>query len=158
MRNLYAHRAQQVSAGRFESEEALLLYLLDPFPFFFMAVYRADERHGITPRFQRPSNPNSVAAEEVINPAHASSFDRGPRMEPQHPPPSTSKAVVAQPTLAAVMPTDLESSGAALATDRSVQSAGVPQSNSDASNSKTKRTAPLTADYVFTQTVEEEFV
>jgi serine/threonine protein kinase len=53
MRNIHAHRSQQIQAGRFESEEALCSYLLAPFPFLLMAVYDADERHHLTTRFQR---------------------------------------------------------------------------------------------------------
>ena len=53
IRNIYAHRAQQVQAGRFESEETLLAYLLEPFPFLLMAVYEADERHRLTSLFEK---------------------------------------------------------------------------------------------------------
>ena len=61
MRNIHAHRSQQIQAGRFESEEALCTYLLAPFPFLLMAVYEADERHRLTPRFQHVVEAKVVA-------------------------------------------------------------------------------------------------
>jgi serine/threonine protein kinase len=61
MRNIHAHRSQQIQAGRFESEEALCTYLLAPFPFLLMAVYEADERHRLTPRFQHVVETKVVA-------------------------------------------------------------------------------------------------
>lgn len=48
IRNLSAHAGQTVSVGRFESEDALWHYMLDPFPWLMMAVYRTDEKHGLT--------------------------------------------------------------------------------------------------------------
>lgn len=48
IRNLDTHAGQMVNAGRFESEDALRHYLLDPFPWLLMAVYAADERHRLT--------------------------------------------------------------------------------------------------------------
>ena len=48
IRNIDAHAGQAVSAGRFESEDAVRHYLLDPFPWLTMAVYRIDEKHGLT--------------------------------------------------------------------------------------------------------------
>ena len=51
MRNIYAHRAQQVEAGRFETELVLCTWLLDPFPFLLMGVYEADQIHALTPLF-----------------------------------------------------------------------------------------------------------
>ena len=48
IRNLDAHAGQAVAAGRFESEGALRRYLLEPFPWLTMAVYRTDEKYGLT--------------------------------------------------------------------------------------------------------------
>eukprot|EP01045_Picozoa_sp_COSAG04_P006008 COSAG04_NODE_288_length_17855_cov_32.496621_7_plen_648_part_00 len=48
IRNCDAHGGQMVSAGRFESEDALQHYLLDPFPWLLMAVWETDKRHGLT--------------------------------------------------------------------------------------------------------------
>lgn len=48
MRNVYVHRAQMVENERFEDEDAVCHYLLDPFPWLFMAVRRLDEKHGMS--------------------------------------------------------------------------------------------------------------
>ena len=48
IRNCDAHGGQMVSAGRFESEDALRHYLLDPFPWLLMVVYRNDQQHSLT--------------------------------------------------------------------------------------------------------------
>ena len=48
IRNLDAHAGQAVVAGRFESEGALRRYLLEPFPWLTIAVYRTDEKYGLT--------------------------------------------------------------------------------------------------------------
>jgi serine/threonine protein kinase len=51
IRNMNAHRLQQVEANRFESEEAVIQYLLEPFPWLLAAVYAADERHRLSTLF-----------------------------------------------------------------------------------------------------------
>ena len=43
----FAHRSQHVQAGRFDSEEDVLRYMLDPFPWLLMAVYQLDQEHKI---------------------------------------------------------------------------------------------------------------
>jgi hypothetical protein len=43
----FAHRSQHVQAGRFDSEEDVLRYMLDPFPWLLMAVYELDQEHKI---------------------------------------------------------------------------------------------------------------
>jgi hypothetical protein len=48
IRNIaFAHRSQHVQAGRFDSEEDVLRYMLDPFPWLLMAVYQLDREHHI---------------------------------------------------------------------------------------------------------------
>jgi len=46
--NTNAHAGQHVSAGRFESSEAVQHYLLDPFPWLLTEVYKADQKHGVS--------------------------------------------------------------------------------------------------------------
>lgn len=48
IRNVDAHAGQMVKAGRFESEDHLRRYLLEPFPWLLMAVYQVDQRHDFT--------------------------------------------------------------------------------------------------------------
>ena len=48
IRNVYVHRAQMVDMGRFESDDAVLHYLLDPFPWLLMAVHTLDAKHGMS--------------------------------------------------------------------------------------------------------------
>eukprot|EP01043_Picozoa_sp_COSAG02_P012965 COSAG02_NODE_511_length_20858_cov_21.570837_7_plen_641_part_00 len=48
IRNFDAHGAQHVQHGRFESEEAMYQYLIDPFPWLLMAVYCGDAKHQLT--------------------------------------------------------------------------------------------------------------
>lgn len=48
IRNLDAHAGQQVNAGRFESEDAMRHYLVDPFPWLLMAVFTTDAECGLT--------------------------------------------------------------------------------------------------------------
>jgi hypothetical protein len=43
----FAHRSQHVQAGRFETEEDVLSYMLNPFPWLLMAVYQLDHEHKI---------------------------------------------------------------------------------------------------------------
>jgi hypothetical protein len=43
----FAHRSQHVLVGRFHSEEDVLRYMLDPFPWLLMAVYQLDQEHKI---------------------------------------------------------------------------------------------------------------
>jgi hypothetical protein len=43
----FAHRSQHVQAGRFDTEEDVLRYMLDPFPWLLMAVYELDQEHKI---------------------------------------------------------------------------------------------------------------
>ena len=69
MRNIYAHRSQQIQAGRFESEEAMCAYLLRPFPFLLMGVYEADERHRLSTMFEERRE--EAAAAETLPPAPA---------------------------------------------------------------------------------------
>ena len=66
IRNIDAHAGQAVSAGRFESEDAVRHYLLDPFPWLTMAVYRIDEKHGLTdvPKVSASAS-SSPAAKDV---------------------------------------------------------------------------------------------
>ena len=65
MRNIYAHRAQQVEAGRFPSEADLCTWLLEPFPFLLMGVYEADERHRLSTLFEETG---SEPQESLENP------------------------------------------------------------------------------------------
>ena len=69
-----AARAQHVRDGRFESDMALCTYLLEPFPFLLMAAYKADERHGLTYRFEgstgsgdKTGNESYVTIENPVN-------------------------------------------------------------------------------------------
>ena len=48
IRNIDAHAGQIVKAGRFESEDHLRRYLLDPFPWLVIAVFQADQKHAFT--------------------------------------------------------------------------------------------------------------
>jgi hypothetical protein len=43
----FAHRSQHVRVGRFDTEEDVLRYMLDPFPWLLMAVYQLDQEHSI---------------------------------------------------------------------------------------------------------------
>jgi hypothetical protein len=61
MRNIYAHRAQQVEAGRFPSEQDLCMWLLEPFPFLLMGVYEADERHRLSTMFEERREEDAAA-------------------------------------------------------------------------------------------------
>ena len=58
IRNIFVHRAEQVEAGRFDSEDAVKHYLLDPFPWLLMAAYAADEKHKLTKRFASSDSTN----------------------------------------------------------------------------------------------------
>ncbi len=73
IRNLDAHAVQMVSAGRFESEDALQHYLLDPFPWLLMAVYRADMKHQLTvsqaTETASTTNPLNGGGTSVVNEA-----------------------------------------------------------------------------------------
>jgi hypothetical protein len=74
LRNLNAHRVQQVEAGRFESEEALVEYLLQPFPWLLAAVYAIDERQRMSSHFAEvveASSPNGmqVVVAESLQPS-----------------------------------------------------------------------------------------
>ena len=51
LRNIWTHRAQIMEAGRFESEDAVAHYLLDPFPWLLIEVYVADVQYGLTALF-----------------------------------------------------------------------------------------------------------
>ena len=51
LRNIWTHRAQIIEAGRFESEDAVAHYLLDPFPWLLIEVYVADVQYGLTALF-----------------------------------------------------------------------------------------------------------
>ena len=82
IRNIFVHRAEQVEAGRFDSEDAVKHYLLDPFPWLLMAVYAADEKHKLTKLFASsaeggegatqpqplPASPHGVATAAVETP------------------------------------------------------------------------------------------
>ena len=48
IRNVYVHRAQMVDMGRFEDEDAVMHYLLDPYPWLFLAVHKLDDQHGMS--------------------------------------------------------------------------------------------------------------
>jgi hypothetical protein len=43
----FAHRSQHVQFGRFDSEEDVMRYMVDPFPWLLMAVYELDHKHKI---------------------------------------------------------------------------------------------------------------
>ena len=46
LRNVgYAHRNQHVAIGRFTSEEQLMTWLLEPFPWLVLGVYRLEQAH-----------------------------------------------------------------------------------------------------------------
>jgi hypothetical protein len=48
IRNIaFAHRSQHVQVGRFDTEEDVLRYMLDPFPWLLMVVYQLDQEHKI---------------------------------------------------------------------------------------------------------------
>ena len=80
MRNIYAHRAQQVEAGRFPSEQDLCMWLLEPFPFLLMGVYEADERHRLSTMFEERREEDAAA--ETLPPAPA----QQPPQQQQEPP------------------------------------------------------------------------
>ena len=75
MRNVNVHRAQMVDFGRFESEEALQHYLLDPFPWLLVAVWSLDAKHELAttpvtpePRAMRTSSSADMDVAETENP------------------------------------------------------------------------------------------
>jgi hypothetical protein len=43
----FAHRSQHVQFSRFESEESVMRYMIDPFPWLLMTVYKLDQGHQI---------------------------------------------------------------------------------------------------------------
>jgi hypothetical protein len=43
----FAHRSQHVQFGRFDTEEEVMRYMIDPFPWLLMAVYQLDQEHKI---------------------------------------------------------------------------------------------------------------
>jgi hypothetical protein len=43
----FAHRSQHVLLGRFDTEEDVMRYMLDPFPWLLMTVYQLDQEHKI---------------------------------------------------------------------------------------------------------------
>jgi hypothetical protein len=48
IRNIaFAHRSQHVQVGRFHTEEDVMRYMLNPFPWLLMAVYQLDQEHKI---------------------------------------------------------------------------------------------------------------
>ena len=48
IRNIaFAHRSQHVQFGRFDTEEEVMRYMIDPFPWLLMAVYQLDQEHKI---------------------------------------------------------------------------------------------------------------
>ena len=46
LRNVHAHRFEAVEGGRFESENEILGYLLDGFPWLLITVHTLDGKHG----------------------------------------------------------------------------------------------------------------
>ena len=48
VRNLSAHKAEHLAAGRFESEAAIVDYFLSSLPWLLMAVHTLDGKHKIT--------------------------------------------------------------------------------------------------------------
>jgi hypothetical protein len=56
-----------VSAGRFESEDALRHYLLDPFPWLLMVVYENDIKHRFTAQ-ESPAPEAQAGAATTTNP------------------------------------------------------------------------------------------
>ena len=81
MRNIYAHRAQQVEAGRFQSELDVCTWLLEPFPFLLMGVYQADKQHKMSTMFEEKEEP---AEEPATEPAQQ---QQQQFQEPTQPPP-----------------------------------------------------------------------
>jgi hypothetical protein len=48
IRNIaFAHRSQHVQFGRFDTEEDVMRYMVDPFPWLLMAVFSLDQEHNI---------------------------------------------------------------------------------------------------------------
>jgi hypothetical protein len=43
----FAHRSQHVQFGRFDTEEDVMRYMIDPFPWLLMAVFNLDQEHSI---------------------------------------------------------------------------------------------------------------
>ena len=43
----FAHRSQHVQFGRFDTEEDVMRYMIDPFPWLLMAVFELDQEHCI---------------------------------------------------------------------------------------------------------------
>jgi hypothetical protein len=43
----FAHRSQHVQFGRFDTEEDVMRYKIDPFPWLLMTVYQLDQEHQI---------------------------------------------------------------------------------------------------------------
>jgi hypothetical protein len=43
----FAHRSQHVQFGRFDTEEDVMRYMVDPFPWLLMAVFNLDQEHSI---------------------------------------------------------------------------------------------------------------
>jgi hypothetical protein len=44
----FAHRSQHVQFGRFDTEEDVMRYMIDPFPWLLMMVFQLDQEHKIS--------------------------------------------------------------------------------------------------------------
>ena len=92
IRNVYVHRAQMVDMGRFESEDAVLHYLLDPFPWLLMAVHTLDAKHGMSSGGMQEASAEARASVQSEKPSSAAQRTRSLPSMPLHTEPSESTA------------------------------------------------------------------
>eukprot|EP01045_Picozoa_sp_COSAG04_P013961 COSAG04_NODE_1019_length_8734_cov_2.287319_2_plen_793_part_00 len=101
IRNVYVHRAQMVDMGRFESEEAVLHYLLDPFPWLLTVVHTLDTKHGMSTGGMQEASAEARASVQEEKPPSAAQRTRSLPSLPLHTEPSESTS---NPVAGAVAP------------------------------------------------------
>jgi hypothetical protein len=79
----FAHRLQHVQAGRFDSEEDVLRYMLDPFPWLLMAVYELDQEHKIAGSVIKASAKTASSATTTTDGESTSREDTGKKSTPK---------------------------------------------------------------------------
>ena len=81
-----------VDMGRFESEDAVMHYLLDPFPWLLMAVHTLDAKHGMRTGGMQEASAEARASVQGEKPPSAAQRTRSLPSLPLHTEPSESTA------------------------------------------------------------------
>ena len=74
VRNLNAHKAENIATGRFESEEAIADYIMLSLPWLLMTVHTLDAKHNSSRRIQDAGRQESSEEDKLLRMSYAANM------------------------------------------------------------------------------------